>query len=213
MGAVSRSRWPGRLAGISCGGLLILIAAAPVRADIWTIDKSASEVRFSYGHFGLSRQGGRFRDISGRLDFTPTDPESGRVEVALKAAAVSTGVPELDRLLRSPDFFDAARYPVITFTGSEVRRTGEKTGQVAGNLTMLGVTRPVTLDVTWNFTGEYPLSSINPIYQGKWVSGFSAKTTIERSAWGMKRGIPLLSDEVELTIEAEFLRQDELPRD
>ena len=194
---------------LGCVGLLALVAAAmPARADFWIIDKTATEVRFSYDHLGLSRQGGRFRDISGRLDFTPTDPESGRVEVAIKAATVSTGVPELDQLLRSPDFFDAVRHPVITFTASEVRKTGERTGQLAGNLSLLGVTRPVTLDVTWNFTGEYPLSAINPTYQGKWVSGFSARTTIERSAWGMKRGIPLLSDQIELIIEAEFLRQD-----
>jgi len=187
---------------------MLSAAGAPVRADVWLIDKSASEVRFTYDHFGLSRQGGRFRDLSGRLDFTPTDPESGRVEVAIKVSAISTGVPELDKLLKSPDFFDAGRYPLITFTSTGVHRTGEKTGQVIGDLTMLGVTRPVTLEVNWNFTGEYPLSSINPNYQDKWVSGFSAKTMIERSAWGMKRGIPLLSDEIELTIQAEFLRQD-----
>jgi polyisoprenoid-binding protein YceI len=199
---------PRRLAGV-IGVLLILGGAVPpARADLWVIDKSASEVRFTYGHFGLSHQGGRFRDISGRLEFTPTDPESGRVEVAIKASSISTGEPKLDALLKSPDFFDAARNPVLTFTSGEVLRTGEKTGKVTGELTMLGVTQPVVLDVVWNFTGEYPLSSINPIYQGKWVSGFSAKTTIERSAWGMKRGIPLLSDEVEITIEAEFLRQE-----
>jgi polyisoprenoid-binding protein YceI len=202
--------WRAARGACAASGLLLFgFLASPARADTWFIDKTASEVRFSYDHFGLSRQGGRFRDISGRLDFTPTDPESGRVEVAIKASAVSTGASELDQLLRSSDFFDAARHPVITFTSTQVRKTGEKTGQVTGNLTMLGVTMPVSLDVVWNFTGEYPLSSINPNYQGKWVSGFSGKTTILRSAWGMKRGIPLLSDEIELTLEAEFLRQDQ----
>ena len=72
----------------------------------------------------------------------------------------------------------------------------------------MGVTWPVTLDVRWNFTGEYPLASINPAYQGKWVSGFSATTTIDRSRWGLKRGVPLISDKVEIRIEAEFIKVD-----
>lgn len=192
----------------SVAALAALALATPTRADIWVFDKTASEVRFTYDHFGLSRQGGRFRGFDGRIEFTPTAPEEGRVEVTIKAASVSTGVPELDQLLRSPDFFDAARNPNITFRSTGVTPLSDKTGQLAGELTMLGVTQPVVLDVTWNFTGEYPLVSINPTYQGKWVSGFSAKTRIQRSQWGMKRGIPLLSDEIELTIEVEALRVD-----
>jgi polyisoprenoid-binding protein YceI len=177
-------------------------------ADSWVFDKTTTEVRFSYDHFGLSRQWGRLRGIEGTLDFAPTDPEQGSVAVTIKAASVSTGVPELDQLLRSSDFFDAQRQPNITFRSSAVRQTGDKTGEVDGDLTMLGVTHPVTLQVTWNFTGEYPLSQINPTYQGKWVSGFSARTKILRSAWGLKRGIPLISDEIEIVIDAEALRQD-----
>ena len=77
------------------------------------------------------------------------------------------------------------------------------------------MTQPITLTVRWNYTGEYPLSSINPAYIGKWVSGFSASGVIQRSQWGMQRGIPLLSDDIELSIEVEFLRvaerSDKLP--
>ena len=73
---------------------------------------------------------------------------------------------------------------------------------------MMGITWPVTLAVRWNYTGEYPLAQINPAYQGKWVTGFSASTVIDRSRWGIKRGIPLISDKVELRIEAEFIKAD-----
>lgn len=187
---------------------LLASASLPAHADIWVFDKTATEVRFRYDHLGLSRQAGRFRDVDGRLDFTPTDPESGAIEATIRVAGISTGVPELDQLLKTSDFFDAARYPTVTFKSTGVRKTGDKIGAVTGDLTMMGVTKPVTLDVTWNFTGEYPLSAINPTYIGKWVSGFSAKTVIQRSAWGLKRGIPLLSDEIEISIEAEFLRQE-----
>jgi len=196
-----------RFAGVCAAAALLAGAHAGARADVWTFDKTTSEVRFSYDHLGLSRQSGRFREIEGRLDFSPTDPESGRVEAVIRMAGVSTGVPELDQLLRSPDFFDTARFPTAVFRSNAVIKSGERSGDVMGELTMLGLTRPVALQVRWNFTGEHPLSAINPTYLGKWVSGFSARTVIQRSAWGLKRGIPLLSDEIEITIEAEFLRQ------
>jgi polyisoprenoid-binding protein YceI len=186
----------------------LVLAAVPARGDVWILDRTASEIRFTYDHLGLSRQSGRFREIDGRLDFTPTDPESGRIEATIHVARLSTGVPELDQLLKTTDFLDTARFPTAIFRSTGVTKTGEKTGDVNGELTMMGITRPVTLQVTWNFTGEYPLSAINPTYLGKWVSGFSATTVIRRSEWGVKRGIPLLSDEIEIAIEAEFLRQE-----
>jgi polyisoprenoid-binding protein YceI len=187
---------------------LVCIASSAARADIWTIDKNTTIVHFTYDNLGLSRQSGRFKDIEGRLEFSPTSPEQGSVDITIKASGVSTGVPELDRLLRSPDFLDTNRHPQIKFRSVGVRPTGERTGDIDGELTLMGVTWPVTLNAKWNFTGEYPTASINPAYQGKWVSGFSASTVIERSRWGLKRGIPLISDQVEIRIEAEFVKAD-----
>ena len=178
------------------------------RADVWILDKNTSVVHFTYDNVGLSRQSGRFKNIEGRLEFSPTEPDRGSVEVTIRAADVSTGVPELDRLLRSSDFFDTARHPTIRFRSVGVKPIGERTGEIDGELTMMGVTWPVTLSAKWNFTGEYPLAAINPAYAGKWVSGFSASTVIERSRWGMKRGIPYLSDQIEIRIEAEFVRSE-----
>jgi len=183
-------------------------AAGSARADVWTIDKNTTVVHFTYEHLGLSRQSGRFKDIEGRLDFTPTEPERGSIDITIKAAGISTGVPELDRLLRSSDFLDANRHPTIHFRSVGVKPSGERRGEVDGELTFMGITWPVTLDVRWNFTGEYPLAPVNPAYAGKWVSGFSAQTVIERSRWGLKRGIPLISDQIEIRIEAEFVRTE-----
>lgn len=199
----SCNSWVLALAVLACA-----LAGSAARADIWVLDKQASVVRFTYDHLGLSRQGGRFTEIDGRLELSPTDPESGSVDITIRATSISTGVAEVDRVLRSADFFNVLRHPQIRFRSTGVRKTGERTGEVAGELTMLGITEPVTLKVIWNYTGEYPLSAINPVYQGRWVSGFSASTRIERSRWGMKRGIPLLGDEVEIAIEVEFLRAD-----
>jgi polyisoprenoid-binding protein YceI len=198
--------------GPSVFGALTMLAgaitASAARADTWVFDKAHTEIRFSWDHLGLSRKSGRFLDMDGTLDFTPTEPEQGSIEVSIRTASVATGVRELDDHLKSPDFFAATANPRITFKSTGVTATGERSGELNGNLTIAGITKPVTLDVTWNFTGEYPLSSINPAYQGKWVSGFSAKTIIARSDFGLKRAIPLISDEIQITIEAELLRKE-----
>ena len=86
-------------------------------------------------------------------------------------------------------------------------KTGDKTAQIAGDLTMLGVTKPATLEVTWAFTGPHPLGAINPQLNGRVVSVFSAKGTIERSQWGLTRVIPLVSDKIQITIETEALKK------
>jgi polyisoprenoid-binding protein YceI len=179
--------------------------AMPAGADVWTFDKQNTLVRFTWDHVGLSRQSGQFLDVGGRLEFSPTDPEGGEVEVAIQAASLTTGVKAFDANLKSVDFFDVARHPVITFRSTGVRRTGARTGDLDGELTMLGIARPVTLRVTWNFTGEHPFAAANPTYRGKWVSGFSATATVRRSEWGLTRALPLIPDEIDITIEAEFL--------
>jgi polyisoprenoid-binding protein YceI len=192
------------------GSLLVVHGAGPpARADMWVFDPQNTEVRFSWDHLGLSRQSGRFLEVDGRLEFTPTDPRSGAIDVTIRSASVATGIKEYDANLKSVDFFDAAQHPEITFKSTAVRHIGDNTGEVVGDLTILGVSRPVTLQVAWNFTGEHPLAMVNPTYKGKWVSGFSATTTIQRSEWGLKRGVPLISDEIHIGIEAEFLRKED----
>ena len=188
--------------------IMLAALAGAAHADTWVFDKAHTEIRFSWDHLGLSRKSGRFLDMDGTLEFSPTEPEKGQIEVGIRTASVITGVRELDDHLKSPDFFGATAHPRITFKSTGVTQTGERTGEVNGDLTIAGVSKPVTLDVKWNFTGEYPLSSINAAYQGKWVSGFSATTTIARSDFGLKRAIPLISDEIQITIEAELLRKD-----
>ena len=188
--------------------LSALSAVQAALADVWVLDKTTTTVHFDYDYLGLSRQSGRFKDIEGRLELSPTEPERGAVDITIKAFAVSTGVAELDKLLRSPDFLDTARHPTIRFRSVGVRPAGERQGKVDGELTLMGVTWPVSLDVRWNYTGEHPLAAVNPSYAGKWVSGFSARTVIERSRWGLKRGIPLISDQIEIRIEAEFIKAD-----
>lgn len=195
-------QWIGLVSGAAIG-----LAAHAAMADTYVFDPGHTNITFSWNHLGLSRQSGRFVEYEGMLEFDPLQPEEARLDVTLKVASVFTGAKQLDRDLRSSDFFDAARHPEITFRSTLVRRTGARAGEVAGDLTIMGETRPVVLQVRWNYTGEHPLAALNPTYRGKFVSGFSAATTILRSDWGIKRGIPLISDEIEIAIETELSRK------
>lgn len=197
-----------RIVVVAMAALLAFGLQAPAaRADVYTFDRDHTNISFSWNHLGIARQSARIMEFDGLLDFDPEIPENSSIDVTLKVASLFTGVKALDRDLRSSDFFDAARYPDITFKSTIIRKVGERSGEVAGDLTILGTTHPVVLQVRWNFSGEHPLGEINPSYKGKYVSGFSAVTTLLRSAWGLKRAVPLVSDEIEIAIEAEFLRK------
>jgi polyisoprenoid-binding protein YceI len=187
---------------------LLMAAIAPrASAATYSLGDGHVTVVFSWSHAGLSRNSGRIVGVEGTLEFEPTQPETSSLDVKIDPTRISTGVPALDRLLRSADFFDAAANPAITFRSTTITATGERTGEVTGDLTIHGTTKPVTLAVTWNFTGEHPLGLVNPSFAGKFVSGFSATTRLLRSEWGLGRGAPLISDEIEVAIEAEAVRR------
>lgn len=197
--------------GLLIGCLVMLVAGfqagspALALSDTWRLDPEHADIRFTWNHLGVSRQSGTFTEVFGALTFTPTNPTGASVEASALVASLSTGVAALDKVLKSPDYFDAKRYPRVRFVGSKIVPTGAKTANVSGTLTIKGVSKPVEFDVTWNFTGKHPLAAFNPIYRGQWVSGFTARAVIKRSEWGISRSAPLVSDEIEIEINAEFL--------
>lgn len=191
------------------GLLLISCLGFEARADQFALDKQHTEVRFSWDHLGLSRQSGKFTDLSGTVSFDPEKPEATWVAVTIPLASMSTGVAPLDAaLIKTKDYFDATAHPAITFKSTGVNVTGDKTAELMGDLTINGVTKPVTLAVVWNFLGPHPLGAVNPTFAGKIAAGFSARTQILRSDWGISRLIPLVSDEIRISIEAEMHRQE-----
>ncbi len=188
--------------------MVFSLVPSSARADTYVLDKDHTEVRFSWNHLGLSRQSGRFLDVAGTVEFDAAEPEATYADISIKLASLSTGVAALDEaLVRTKDFFDVASFPAASFRSTEVKRTGGKTGLMVGDLTIGGISRPVTLDVTWNFTGEHPMARINPVYAGVHASGFSARTQLRRSDWGITRTIPYISDEIQITIETEMHRK------
>lgn len=174
----------------------------------YRFDKDQTSINFSWSHLGLSRQSARLTDVDGRIQFDPATPDLSLIDVTMKAASIWTGVPEFDRNLKSADYFNVAQFPLISFKSRDIRRASDKTGQVTGDLTIKGITRPVTLDVVWNYSGEHPLAKVNPNYRDVYVSGFSATAVLRRSDWNLSLAIPLVSDEIRISIETELLRNE-----
>lgn len=173
------------------------VAAAPEGA--YVLDPTHTSVNWSLSHSGLSFYTARFDDISGALDFTPDAPTQSRLDIRIDPKSVSTGDTEWDETLATDGkYFDGETYPEIRFVSTASTKLTDNTGTVTGNLTLRGVTKPVTLDVTYNGAGK---SFGNP---GATL-GFSALGKIKRSDWGMNYLTNFgIGDEVTLRIEAEF---------
>ena len=169
----------------------------------WTIDSSHSSVEFIVRHLMVAKVRGRFSEFSGTIHVGDS-PETSSVEVAISPASITTGDPQRDGHLQSADFFDVEQYPTIGFASTGVRSVGERYA-VDGNLTVHGVSRPVTLDL------EYQGSITDPFGNDKAV--FSASTEVDREDWGLtwnqalEAGGWLVGKEIKLKIEVEAVLQ------
>jgi polyisoprenoid-binding protein YceI len=181
---------------------LIVAPPAAAGADRYVFDKTHTQILFFVDHLGFSRSQGEFHDYDGGFVFDPDNWSRSSVQVAIRTASIDMDDYAWDKHLRSKDFFNVSEYPSMTFRGTRLEQTGERTGQLHGELTLLGVTRPVTLQVTFNKAGVHPLSK-------KYVAGFSAVAVIHRSDFGMSYALPMVGDKVDLRLEVEGLRREE----
>lgn len=185
--------------------LLLVTNVTRAQPADWAIDPEHFSIAFGAGHIGFQEQLGMFLEASGSFRYDPATRElsSGRVEV--RADSVFTNHDDRDDHLRGRDFLNVSRNPVIAFeaTGFTPDGEDERRGTLTGNLTMLGETHSVELEVTINKQGRYPFGHRNE------TLGISAHTTILRSRWGMDYGVAdnLVGDEVRLRFELEALRQ------
>lgn len=168
----------------------------------YTVDGNHAFVHWKVWHMGFSHYTGRFGKISGSLRLKPTDLAKSNVSISIDPASVDSGNAKLHDEMVSDMFFDAAKYPQITFKSTKVDvlgkdAEGKSVGKVYGDLTFHGVTKPVVLDATFNGFGPHLMTKVPTL-------GFSARGTINRSDFGVKTYIPVVSDEVELEIEVEF---------
>ena len=190
-----------RLAIIS--GILALAAPlAMAQTSAWATDPAHSEVVFSIRHGGVSNVHGRIGGVKGTLVYNEADVTKSTVTVTIDTSTVDTGEPARDTHLKTDAFFDVAKFPTATFTSSGVVKNGSRL-TVNGNLTLHGVTLPIVLDV------EGPSTPVEGAMDHKPHSGFSATTTLSRTAYGIGTSFPaiVVGDEVKLTIELEIIKQ------
>jgi polyisoprenoid-binding protein YceI len=178
-------------------------APDPARAVAGTyqVDPDHTQVLFTLGHLGFSEYTGMFTEPTGTLTLDRANPANDKVDVSFPINKVRTTVSALDEHLQKPEFFDSAKYPTGHFVSTKVTKTGDASATIDGNLTLKGVTRPVSLDVRFVGAGKGVMGPPKPNI------GFAATTTIKRSDFGIDYGIPLVSDDVVLTINAAFAQQ------
>lgn len=179
---------------------LLAGAAASAAPQSFKLDPAHAFAVFRVNHLGYSTMVGAFNKMSGQLTLDQDQLENSAVEITLNAESVDTNHEERDKHLRSPDFFNAAEFPEMTFRSTSVKKTGDNTMEIVGDFTLLGETKPVTLEAVLNKVAEHPI----PTYNGVLVAGFSARTSLKRSDFGMSYALGGIGDDIEIWLEAEF---------
>jgi polyisoprenoid-binding protein YceI len=179
--------------------LLAAAGFAQAQGATYSVDPTHTFVTFEAQHFGTSTLRGRFDRKEGTVQFDRAG-KTGKAEISIDMTSVSTGVGPLDGHLKSPDFFDAAKHPSARFVGDKFSFSGDKVTAVAGTLTMMGKTVPVTLKAS-NFNCYQ-----NPMLKRE-VCGGDFETTLTRSQWGMDYGVPDVPDTIRLLIQIEAIKQ------
>ncbi len=161
-----------------------MITTTPAIADtVYVTDQGHTEVLFGWSHAGVSRQNGEFEKAVGTLTLAEKFEDSS-INVVIDAASVSTGFDALDKHLKSKDFLEVETYPELTFQSTDVKQIDETKLEVSGNLTIHGVTKPVTLQASMTHRGEHPLGKAIDYYQGEWIA-FQATTEIDHQSFGV----------------------------
>lgn len=185
--------------GAAGAAALALTPVVSAHAETFVVDPEHSNIVFMINHLGYSNMIGQFQAFSGEFTFDQGAPEAADVSLTIQAASIDTDHAKRDKHLSGPDFLNASEFPTISFQSTEVSVTGDNTGKLTGDLTMLGTSREVSLDVTFNKVAPHPL----PQYDDILTAGFSARGTIKRSRWGVDAYVPAVGDEMKLFIEIE----------
>jgi polyisoprenoid-binding protein YceI len=196
-----------------CAAVLFAVLAVPAAAQVapnrdpaavpagtYAVEPSHTRVLFAVSHMGFTTWYGEFTHASGALTLPEKGADFSALDVAIPTGTVSTSNATLDGELKSPDWFDAARYPEIRFKTTSVKRTGADTADVTGDLTFHGVTRAVTLKAKFNASGANPMNK-------KLTVGFEVSGQLKRSDFGVGKYVPLVGDEITLIISAAFEKE------
>lgn len=171
----------------------------------WTIDNAHSQIQFAVRHMMISTVHGGFEKFSGTIDFDEKDPVRSLLNVQIESASLNTKEPKRDEHLRSPDFFNVAQYPHMTYKSKSMKQTDATHGRITGDLTIRDVTREAVLDVEYGGQAKSPWGTVS--------AGFTAQTKINRKDFNLdwnkalETGGVLVGDEIKIDIELEVVKQ------
>jgi polyisoprenoid-binding protein YceI len=186
----------GTFAFLSVLGVCATLSAPAFAADTYKLEPKHSSVTFFYPHFGMSHPSVKIAGATGTLILDSDAPANSSIEASLDMNALVTGLPDFDKDLKGPDYFDTGQFPTATFKSTKVEVTSATTANVTGDLTVHGVTKSVVLAVTFN------KKAFNPALFKTGV-GFSATATVSRKDFGLSKLEPFVGDDITLAIEAE----------
>lgn len=173
----------------------------------WQLDKAHSSITFSVRHMMISTVRGRFEEFDGTFDVNEADPSQSKIEVVIQAGSITTKEAQRDGHLQSPDFFDVAQYPTLTFKSKRIEKVDDRHIRLTGDLTIKDVTKEVTLTAEYAGQAKSPWGTVN--------AGFTGSTKINRKEWGLtwnqalETGGVLVGDEVTINVELELIKQAE----
>ncbi|MEB6677572.1 YceI family protein [Acinetobacter haemolyticus] len=179
-------------------GVCLVLGSTLVQAKAvdYKIDPTHTATVFSWDHFGFSTPSANFTDIQGVIKVDNAKPENSSVNVTIPVSSVNTNVVALDKEFQEEAWFNAAKYPNITFKSTKVETKDKKHFKITGDLTVKGVTKPVVLDAVLNKQGEHPMAKVPAI-------GFNATTSFDRSAFGIGNYVPNVGDKITVNITTE----------
>jgi len=180
----------------------LLLTAGASFAQTWNWDKAHSQLNFGITHMGINEIDGTFSTVSATLTSSKDDFSDAVIELTADVNSLNTGVEQRNNHLKSPDFFDAAKFGTLTFKSTSIKNLGGKNYQVTGDLTLHGVTKPVVLNAVFNGTIVNPQSK-------KTVGGWKVTGIVKRTDFGIAPSFPatMLGDDVALNANVEFVKQ------
>jgi polyisoprenoid-binding protein YceI len=179
---------------------LILTISAAAQVQTWQIDPNHTAAQFSVRHMGISTVRGAFTKVSGSAQYDPSNLSKTSIDATIDASSVDTRVSMRDDDLRSPNYFDVAKYPTITFKSKSVQAVGEGKLKIVGDLTIHGVTKEVALDV------DGPSAPVTDP-KGNSHLGASASTTVNRKDFGVGGSSNVVGEDITITIDVELVRK------
>lgn len=183
-----------------------IISTANAQLEQYHLDRPHTQILFSVSHLGLSRSHGKFLDYSASIVFNHDHIEKSSVNATIQTNSLTLNDPAWDAHVKGKDMLDTQTYPTMTFKSLTIKPLTDKTADITGELTLHGVTKPVTLHVTYNGANHDPFGN-------DFRAGFLATTNIKRTDFGITSGIPFVGDDIEIKIEVEAIREDNEKRE